>query len=187
MIKNTFSRSFFWVLLFITVNLFSCCSKQTEKIYYDNGNIKKLSEKACGKFEGISKSYYRNGQLSSVGKFKDDNFDGKWISYYPSGELKSKHVYRDGSVVNINIWNVDGRHMVVNGNGEALILYPDGSRASEQIYINNKLNGESKTWYDNGNLESVTPYIYGEPCGTWILYDSTGAVESTVKQDLNCD
>lgn len=187
MSKNITSYVLFGILLLVISSISSCCQKSTEKLYYENGSIKEVSEKTCEKFEGISKSYYKNGQLSSIGKFKNDNFDGEWVSYYSSGEIKSKQVYSNGSLVSINVWSVNGEHQVINGNGKAIILYPNGNKASVQTYLNNKINGESRTWYENGNLESITNYSHDEPCGTWLFYDSTGVLESTMEKKMTCN
>lgn len=165
----------------------SCNEKKIEVSYHSNGSIKDSTELAGEIRDGFFKSYYESGSLLSNGNFRNNNFDGKWEIFYESGKLQSIQEYDNNQLINMDFWSAEGDLLVNNGSGILLLEYSSGKRKLSQSFLNSILNGESKTWYENGKLESFTSYSFGEPCGAWTFYDSTGTLESTLIQDLNCE
>ena len=57
--------------------------------FYENGNLKLMTEYANGKKNGMSRSYYENGSLKSEGAYINRKQNGIWIWNYPDGGSSS--------------------------------------------------------------------------------------------------
>ncbi len=172
--------------LILTLICCSSCTSQTKSEFYDNGNTKLTYSLRDGKKHGEAISYYPTGDVESEGMFYRGQFDGEWKFYYESGDLKSIQEYDNGMLKNINFWDLKGNLIVENGTGRAFEEYSNGNLEIEQNYFENKLNGESRTWFQNGIIESVTYFFQGNPCGTWLFYDSTGVLQHSINQSQDC-
>ncbi len=84
-------------------------------------------------------------------------------------------------LLNLNAQNVQ-KFYHDNGNIEVIIKSEDGSLSGEVYYeyfyetgelrktahnLNNKLEGEVREYYINGNISQIQNYIYGIPNGLW--------------------
>lgn len=97
--------------------------RQTEKTYYDNGQIKEEFETLDNKLDGFCKYYHENGQLRAETNYKKgkqldqiiNSFDengnlirtvefkkgfltGPFIEYFPTGEIKLEGVYKKDKI-----------------------------------------------------------------------------------------
>jgi antitoxin component YwqK of YwqJK toxin-antitoxin module len=75
-------------------------------------------------------------------------------------------------------------YFVINGKreGEYKVFY-DGNLETVCYYINDKLhgecNGESKYYYENGNLMNICNYVNGNRHGCYKQYDEKGNLINT--------
>jgi len=62
--------------------------------------------------------------------------------------------------------------------GTETYYYPNGQKASEGFYKDNKLEGSLIYWYDNGQKASEGHYINDKPEGIQTAWDEDGQIES---------
>ena len=98
---------------------------------------------------------------------KDSLADGKWIFYYDSAMTKVQYIqhYKDGKRNGIAFWY-----------GE------DGAIPNLNEYKNGLLNGETRSYYANGQLFHKGFHYNREPIGEYVVYDSIGNI---VRYDTN--
>jgi antitoxin component YwqK of YwqJK toxin-antitoxin module len=63
--------------------------------------------------------------------------------------------------------------------------YKNSQLKNEYSTFNNKLNGTWRTWYPDGNLESLEYYFYGVPAGYSITWYRNNKIESIGYYDTN--
>ena len=66
----------------------------------------------------------------------------------------------------------------------AISYYPDGSKQLEQLFIDGKLDGLHRTWYENGNVMKSIPYSKGMVHGTLKTYYESGGVFEEVEYNF---
>ncbi|MCX6272703.1 MAG: hypothetical protein NTU44_16100 [Bacteroidetes bacterium] len=66
----------------------------------------------------------------------------------------------------------------VYADGVALWYYENGNKAQESIYKNGKVNGNSKSWYENGKLKSEGTILDTVQDGRWVYYHENGKLWS---------
>ena len=93
------------------------------------------------------------------------NFTSK--SYYYSGKILSQIDYRSG---------------IKSGN--CTYYFENGNKQSESYYLNGKLKGEYKSYYESGELREMGEYvydknnIYSRKNGSWKTYYKDGKLKS---------
>jgi len=93
------------------------------------------------------------------------NFTSK--SYYYSGKILSQIDYRSG---------------IKSGN--CTYYFENGNKQSESYYLNGKLKGEYKSYYESGELNESGKYIYDKnniysrKNGSWKTYSKDGKLKS---------
>jgi len=104
--------------------------KYQEKLYHDNGTLKRIDPHVNGKRHGLLKGYYRNGKISSVIPFKHGKFDGITKYYYKDGSISKIGIGKNGKNINTKYFYPDGslKEQEIFKNGELLkiIQYKDG-------------------------------------------------------------
>jgi len=135
-----------------------------------------------GKVEGISYSYDHDGMYEE-GYFINGIAEGTWINYNNVGNYYYVRNYKNGrlhgeriSYNDINLKLISEENFS-NGelDGKIKEYYESGQIKKYQEYTNGKLN-LSKTYYENGQLESDIKYgdrIKMEKC---VFYDRNGKI-----------
>lgn len=132
--------------------------------------------------DGYTKFYYPNGQVSSEGNMKDGQPDGFWKTYYVTGILKSEGLRRnfelDSTWVFYNqsgerVQKIDYKYGKKNGYS---ISYSykhstEGVPVSKELYVNDKKEGTSYYYFDNGYLKETVNYKDGKKEGESREYD----------------
>ena len=54
--------------------------------------------------------------------------------------------------------------------------FPSGNIEYEAKYLNGKLDGYSRTWFENGKISSESKYSYGQPHGKWKKFHPDGSI-----------
>ena len=112
-----------------------------------------------GNKQGKWKKYFKNGNIKYEGQFQNNYPVGIFKFYYETSELKSeKEFFHQGKAAATRFYNKDGKIMSIG-------LYVDEVKDSTWVYFNSdsivilsedykngKLNGSTKTYYDNGKL-----------------------------------
>lgn len=145
---------------------------------------------------GYNAFYYGNGQLASEGYMKDGVPDGYWKNYHVNGQLKSEGKRRNTFLD--SVWtfydekgNVIKRINYLNGkkNGYLFeykyrtdidttleLLYLD----YEALYVENKVEGIAKYYYENGNVKEKYEYRKGYRDGFGYEYAIDGRIISII-------
>ena len=58
--------------------------------------------------------------------------------------------------------------------------FPNGNIEYEAEYINDKLDGLSRVWLEDGTLISESEYSNGQPNGIWMQYHHNGSIKHKV-------
>jgi antitoxin component YwqK of YwqJK toxin-antitoxin module len=151
--------------------------------YYENGNSKKLEHKQLDKDERIGeyKEWHENGQLSETGNYISAyERDGEWLEYHKDGTKKLEAEFKNGDFLIHNCWNEKGEQTLKDGTG--LYVYDYSSWEghldhNEQEYKNYKRDGKQYT-YTNGKLSLYQEMINGKEHGVTKSYDENGKLES---------
>jgi len=153
--------------------------------------------------------FYPGGQISSEGIMKDGKPEGYWTTYYPTGIKKS-----EGKRTNYlldSIWTFyDNKgdtlqkmsYMFGKKNGYHIVFSYENQKegwdfgviVSRELYVNDKREGISYYYYEDGRLKSELSYVNGKKQGLNKEYNKEGIIQSlkyyhngylTDKEDIN--
>ena len=127
--------------------------------FYPNGRLKTSTE-AVGKLRhGESKDYRKDGTLESLITYENNRKNGPARNYYSDGKtIKTEIKFENGY-----------KH------GEARWNYPDGSTYRITSYVNGKIDGIRKIYYENGNIQAEVPFRNGQPGAGLKEYNPNGS------------
>ena len=168
---------FLLAFMYMSFNAFS----QVKTIYFDaedhviGDSTQAISYAIFGKLTGDSvytfKKYDADGYVMVTGAFKDDSLQvahGKFIYYDWVDQLSTL-----GSTLPV----ADGkdRYILTTGRfndgkreGRWLSFYPNGGLKSVVTFVDNVLNGESKSFDTKGKLQTSGNFVDGKKDGQWI-------------------
>jgi antitoxin component YwqK of YwqJK toxin-antitoxin module len=90
----------------------------------------------------------------------DQPYNGVLYGKYSNGNYMTMQEYKNGV-----------------GNGKWIDFDPMGNKVSEGTYVNNRVEGPVKFFYENGSLKSEGQYLHWKkPIGKWTYYDKDGNV-----------
>lgn len=173
------------------------------KIYYKNGNLRKIIKFHKGKKHGICQDFYENGDLKRSFRYVNGHLEGKTVIYHQNGMLRITYIFSKGYVVDgvyenlkndgtldrLEEWKdgnciatfADGRrweYTIFNGgfDGFRRCFYPNGKLMCIEFYKYGKKHGPNRYFDDKGNLLVLVNYRYGKPIAN-LIFDSKGHVE----------
>ena len=176
------------ILLLLFIPLVSC--KQTYVTYYSNGNLKEEGFIKNDINEGLWKYYYKDGQLDKKGNFKNGKKDGLWEAYL-NGKIVQSYNYKldklEGVLItyytemdeNFNshpLPQIEIKVSYINNkmNGIYEDFFINGKHSEIGFYVDGLKAGEWKTFWDNGQLQSIRNYLQGKLNGKYITYYKDG-------------
>ena len=137
--------------------------------------------------DGFTRIFYPDGQVSSEGYIKEGKPDGYWKTYYVTGIIKS-----EGLRISFQL---DSTWTFYNQSGEITekIDYKYGKKngytykysyekfsspviISKELYVNDKKEGKSFYYFDDGKLKEEVFYVNGKKQGSGREYDERGNV-----------
>lgn len=87
--------------------------------------------------------------------------------------ITARHSYGDGTVFKVE------RHLSWNGlwirHGQYRVYFPGGQVSNEFHYSYGKKDGVQRSWYPNGNLQSIQTYMDGRQFGRYAYYNPDGS------------
>jgi antitoxin component YwqK of YwqJK toxin-antitoxin module len=174
--------------------------------YYENGNIKSILKSSGWFDEGTYKEFYENGkpkleEISENGgknkvkrefyengsvryacfreRLEYGDYTDEIMQYHENGKLKSVEYY-----ITVLESDCDDRfdslYECSYKHGIWRTFYENGQLESETPYYdkedinNNRKHGTEKWYHPNGKLKQKTTYRYGEKAGGDIFYDENG-------------
>jgi len=128
---------------------------------------------------GLHTEYYDNGQKKEEVNYKNGELNGKWTEWYENGQIKSICFLEDGYFIGARTyWDENGRKSFKSEDtpdGYKMTFFDDNEKKrSEQNYDeNDKKNGKSTYWYENGQISAVKKYKNGKVL-SWVAWDEEG-------------
>ncbi|MBK6963574.1 MAG: toxin-antitoxin system YwqK family antitoxin [Bacteroidales bacterium] len=120
---------------------------------YESGSVLQEANFKNNMRDGQWNAFYENGQMMSSGLMKEDLPVGKWLYYYPDGHLSEELNYRSGGKVSIlNVFDKEGNHLVVNGNGTYKTFFEEGQILQSGEVKNGIKTGNWKSFYADGDI-----------------------------------
>jgi antitoxin component YwqK of YwqJK toxin-antitoxin module len=132
--------------------------------------------------------HYENGQIKEIRKYLNGKRDGLWIGFYENGDTMYYQTYKDGLENGDDVFyyrkggGSKKRYKYEKVIGETKYWYKNGQLSFQATYdsIFEGFHGNYITWYQNGNVEMEGQYYHGNEVGNWNFYDSTGILIMTV-------
>ncbi|MFN6039514.1 MAG: hypothetical protein ACK452_13675, partial [Bacteroidota bacterium] len=164
------------------------------KHYDEQQSLKAIERYKEGKKTGIQERYYANGSLCERATFKEnklfgerllltENADtteyGNYISNQRDGffilidQVSIKDLYED-----VKKYRIEANYLNGYLNGKVLFKYLSGVVASEEYYLNSKLNGYRKLYFENGIQVYSCEYLNGVKSGLELAYYASGLKKS---------
>ena len=114
-----------------------------------------------GKPTGEFRYFYPSGKVKAVSKVSHNGRYADAVSYYPNGKKMAEGRYIDEK--KDSLWTFYGEL--------------DGAMASQDMYRQGKLNGESRIFYPEGSPSEVFEYRDGVKDGKWEQYYPDGKLK----------
>ncbi|MGQ0826942.1 MAG: hypothetical protein ACT4ON_00970 [Bacteroidota bacterium] len=147
--------------------------------YQENGNMKYESID-LGEGRYIKREYNQLGQLYVEEQYKNGTLDGDSRTFFDD-KLSSVVEYKNGRTTGKTQQYKNGKLIKEEMRSEYIRTEKnwdeDGKLVSEKTYKKGVLDGEAKTYYENGNIESITVYINGKKTKIK-LYDKNGQLKN---------
>lgn len=156
-----------------------------EVTYYENGNPKQDCHYQAGKMEGPCINWHENGRKSIEASYRFGQFAGEVTEWHANGKLKARGHYQNGVPEKLfTQWHENGkkafeREFQKGGRTVETRWYPDGRRASVQVFERHLLQGESQAWYETGKQKELYTYDRGKKQGPFALWYSDGRKQAS--------
>ena len=168
--------------------------KNTDKGYYSNGKLAYILELKIIKEQppipnGKYIEYYKNGQIKVQGSYKEGKRDGEFKAFLRNGKSAGSVFYKDGKIIKstlVNSMKDNASFSLVtdinyNLNSHKIVTdeFPNG--LLKQYFIYNKnglLDGESREYYEEGDIKSISHFKNDIPDGVFISYYQNGNIEN---------
>jgi antitoxin component YwqK of YwqJK toxin-antitoxin module len=145
-----------------------------------------ISDDSTGKVEVL----YPDSTLWYEGQVQDGKPNKLWRCYYESGNLKNSVLYENGKVINDAVFYYDNKRNTIHIKvrfednkvmGDYREYYQNGQLKAKIAYEDGKPDGKAQYYYPNGNLKMTGRYKDGERTGKWEIYAAQGKLIREIK------
>ena len=168
--------------------------KNIDRGYYSDGKLAYIQELKIIKGQppipnGKYIEYYKNGQIKVQGNNKDGKRDGEFKAFLRNGKSAGSVFYKDGKIIKSTLVNsmkdnasfslTTDINYNLNSNEIITDEFPNG--LLKQYFIYNKnglLDGESREYYEEGDIKSISHFKNDIPDGVFISYYQNGNIEN---------
>ena len=167
--------------------------KNIDRGYYSDGKLAYIQELKIIKGQppipnGKYIEYYKNGQIKVQGNNKDGKRDGEFKALLRNGKSAGSVFYKDGKIIKSTLVNsmkdnasfslVTDINYNLNSNEIITDEFPNGLLKQYFIYNKNRLlDGESREYYEEGDIKSISHFKNHIPDGVFISYYPNGNME----------
>jgi hypothetical protein len=171
------------LIIFISSTFFSQNGIQTEKSYYESGNIKSeisfyVKDKKIIR-EGKSFFWYQTGELKNIINYKDNQLSGERISYWKNGELKRKDFFKNGKLKSGKCFDENGK-VVEYYDFEIQPEFPGGNEAFNDFIKEHLVYNNSTT--EGKLIFKFTIEVDGKVSNLKILKDTNPSITNEVNK-----
>ena len=175
--------------------------------FHSNGNPMEVGQTLNGFYDGHWKSYYDDGILEIEYEYNRGELNGIYKYYDSDEKLHYEYEYRKDEIIAFKFFDKLG-NIIKEGRKKGGEFYytgfsPQGNITSEGLYDlkggkegvwkfystngilteqgeyrDNKVQGDNKTYYKNGNIKAITPYKNGVLSGYYVEYHKNGKMSS---------
>ena len=174
----------------LSIYTYAIDGKNTDKGYYSDGKLAYIKELKIVKGEapiqnGKYIEYYKNGQIKVQGYYKEGKRDGEFKAFLRNSKNAGSIFYKNGKIIKstlINSMKDNASFSVLtdinyNSNSHEIVTdeFPNG--LLKQYFTFNKdglLDGESRQYYEEGDIKSISPFKNNVADGTFISYYQNG-------------
>ena len=167
--------------------------KNTDRGYYSDGKLAYIKELKIIKGEapipnGKYIEYYKNGQIKVQGYYKKGKRDGEFKAFLRNSKNAGSVIYKDGKIIKSTLINnmKDNASFSIltdinsSSNSHKIVTdeFPNG--LLKQYFTFNKdglLDGESRQYYEEGEIKSVSPFKNNVADGIFISYYQNGNIK----------
>jgi len=177
----------------LAINTYGIEGKNTDKGYYSNGKLAYIKEFKILKGKapiqvGKYIEYYKNGNIKVQGNYKDGKREGEFKTFLRNGKSAGSVFYKDGKIIKSTLVNSmkDNASFCIltdinyNLNSHKIVTDELPNQLLKQYFIFNKnglLDGESREYYEEGNIKSISPFKNNIPDGIFISYYQNGNIK----------
>ena len=167
--------------------------KNIDRGYYSDGKLAYIQELKIIKGQppipnGKYIEYYKNGQIKVQGNNEDGKRDGEFKAFLRNGKSAGSVFYKDGKIIKSTLVNsmkdnasfslVTDINYNLNSNEIITDEFPNGLLKQYFIYNKNRLlDGESREYYEEGDIKSISHFKNHIPDGVFISYYPNGNME----------
>ena len=167
--------------------------KNIDRGYYSDGKLAYIQELKIIKGQppipnGKYIEYYKNGQIKVQGNNKDGKRDGEFKAFLRNGKSAGSVFYKDGKIIKSTLVNsmkdnasfslTTDINYNLNSNEIITDEFPNGLLKQYFIYNKNRLlDGESREYYEEGDIKSISHFKNHIPDGVFISYYPNGNME----------
>ena len=167
--------------------------KNTDKGYYSDGKLAYILELKILKGQapipnGKYIEYYKNGQIKVQGNHKEGKRDGEFRVFLRNGKSAGSIFYKNGKIIKSTLVNSmkDNASFSIltdinyNLNSHEIITDEFPNKLLKQYFIFNKnglLDGESRQYYEEGDIKSISPFKNNVADGVFISYYQNGNIK----------
>ena len=177
----------------LSIYTYAIDGKNTDKGYYSDGKLAYILELKLLKGKtpipnGKYIEYYKNGQVKVQGNNKDGKRDGEFKAFLRNGKSAGSVFYKDGKIIKstlVNSMRDNASFSLVtdinyNLNSHEIVTDEFPNQLLKQYFIFNKnglLDGESREYYEEGDIKSISPFKNNIPNGVFISYYQNGNIK----------
>ena len=167
--------------------------KNTDKGYYSDGKLAYIQEVKIieGKepiLYGKYIEYYKNGQIKVQGSYKEGKRDGEFKAFLRDGKSAGSVFYKDGKIIKstlVKAMKDNASFSLVtdinyNLNSHEIVTDEFPNQLLKQYFVFNKnglLDGESREYYEEGDIQSVSSFKNNVADGIFISYYQNGNIK----------
>ena len=177
----------------LSIYTYAIEGKNTDKGYYSDGKLAYILELKLLKGKnpipnGKYIEYYKNGQVKVQGNHKEGKRDGEFKAFLRNGKSAGSVFYKDGKIIKstlVKAMKDNASFSLVtdinyNLNSHEIVTDEFPNQLLKQYFIFNKnglLDGESRQYYEEGDIKSISPFKNNVADGTFISYYQNGNIK----------
>ena len=177
----------------LSIYTYAIDGKNTDKGYYSDGNLAYILELKLLKGKtpipnGKYIEYYKNGQVKVQGNNKDGKRDGEFKAFLRNGKSAGSVFYKDGKIIKstlVKAMKDNASFSLVtdinyNLNSHEIVTDEFPNQLLKQYFVFNKnglLDGESREYYEEGDIQSVSSFKNNVADGIFISYYQNGNIK----------
>ena len=167
--------------------------KNIDRGYYSDGKLAYIQELKIIKGQppipnGKYIEYYKNGQIKVQGNNKDGKRDGEFKAFLRNGKSAGSVFYKDGKIIKstlVKAMKDNASFSLVtdinyNLNSHKIVTDEFPNQLLKQYFVFNKnglLDGESREYYEEGDIQSVSSFKNNVADGIFISYYQNGNIK----------